>query len=211
MTENRKALYKWELCLLWCVFAFSVVSAQERFEDKDVGFSMERPANWQAAQPGEVLANARTKLVMNPRVLNQLLEENKGVVEVVTFLKYPISSRNGVIPTIKVNLRNIPEMPTYRFKESIVDSFRSLKSTFPDFTFVKEPEAVEVDGFYTVYAVCSYTLKTLKGNEKVNVWVYALKRKHNFVQVTFMDGEKEDNSEMFERLAKTIRLASSKQ
>ncbi|UMY64910.1 MULTISPECIES: hypothetical protein [unclassified Flavobacterium] len=211
MTEAYITVRKWKLCLLGCVLAFSIANAQDRFEDKEVGFSMERPANWEMGKPGEALANARSKLAMNPLELEKLVEANKGVVEVVTFLKYPIASRNGIIPTIKVNLRNMPEMPTYRFKESIADSFRTLKSTFPDFAFIKEPEAIEVDGFYTVYAVCSYTMKTQRWKEKVKVWVYALQRKHNFVQVTFMDGEKEDNSETFERLVKTIRLASSKQ
>jgi len=196
--------------LLALLFVATVCHAQGRFEDKNVGFSMEQPANWETMQQGEALANVREKLAMDPMLINKLIQDNKGTVEVVTFMKYPVNQYEGVIPTIKVNLRSLTQMPTYRFKESIADSFRALKTTFPDFKFIKEPEAIEVDGFYAVHAVCSYSFKTRKGSEKVKVWVYAIQRKNNFVQVTFMDGEKEDNSETYTRLVNTMRLTSSK-
>lgn len=202
------AVYK--RLLLALLFTVSVGRAQERFEDKEVGFSMERPANWEISEPGEALDNAREKLALDPLLLNKVIEEHKGVVEVVTFMKYAPDKHNGVIPTVKVNLRSMPQMPTYRFKASIADSFRSFKSTFSDFAFIKEPEAIEVDGFYTVHAIFSYSLKTRVGVEKVKVWVYALQRKNNFLQVSFMDGEKEDNSATYERLLQSIRLASSR-
>ena len=148
----------------------------------------------------------KKQIKLDTETLNKLLEQNKGTIQVVTFYKYPIETTPGIIPTIKVNLRKNNSKTFDEFKKVIEESFSGIKNVFPDFKYLSNPFKTKLSGLDCIKAVCAYTLKTKNGEEKVTITVYAVPIKNQFYQITFMDSEKEDNTELYNELAKTIEI-----
>jgi len=192
--------------LIGLFLLFNLGHAQEIFKNENLGFSIEHPQKWIIAKKGQALENTKEFVKLDPSDLKKLIQENKGSVEVVAFYKYPIEGRAGVIPTIKVDLRNNPYTTFDAFKKSIIGSFKSIKDVFPDFRFLEEPSVIEIDGKKCVFASCAYTLTANSGSEKVSVFVYAIPVNGNFYQMTFIDSEKENNIALFKGIVKTISI-----
>ncbi|MCO6163026.1 PsbP-related protein [Flavobacterium sp. NRK F7] len=179
---------------------------QNTFKNESLGFNIEQPEKWIVAKSGESLENIKKQIKLDTETLNKLLEQNKGTIQVVTFYKYPIETTPGIIPTIKVNLRKNNSKTFDEFKNVIEESFSSIKNVFPDFQYLSNPVKTKISGLDCVKAVCAYTLKAKNGEEKVTITVYAVPIKNQFYQITFMDSEKEDNTELYNELAKTIEI-----
>jgi hypothetical protein len=177
---------------------------QNTFKNESLGFIIEQPENWIVAKNGESVENIKKQIKLDTETLNKLLEQNKGTVQVVTFYKYPIETTPGIIPTIKVNLRKNTSKSFDAFKNATEQSFIGIKKVFPDFKYLTNPVKTQISGLDCVKAVCTYTLKAKNGEEKVKITVYAIPVKDQFYQITFMDSEKEDNTELYNELAKTI-------
>lgn len=111
-----------------------------------------------------------------------------------------------MIPTIKVNLRNNNYKSFDEFKKGIEESFNGIKKIFPDFKFLANPLKTQISGLDCIKACCTYTLKAKNGEEKVIIFVYAIPIKNQFYQITFMDSEKENNTTLYDNLAKTIQI-----
>lgn len=179
---------------------------QNIFKSESLGFNIEQPEKWIVAKKGESVENIKKQIKLDTETLNKLLEQNKGTIQVVTFYKYPIETTPGIIPTIKVNLRKNTSKSFDEFKKVIEESFSGIKNVFPDFKYLSNPVKTKISGLDCVKAVCTYTLKAKNGEEKVTITVYAVPIKNQFYQITFMDSEKEDNSELYNELAKTIEI-----
>jgi hypothetical protein len=179
---------------------------QNTFKNESLGFNIAQPEKWIVAKNGESLENIKKQIKLDTETLNKLLEQNKGTIQVVTFYKYPIETTPGIIPTIKVNLRKNTSKSFDEFKKVIEESFSGIKNVFPDFKYLSNPVKTKISGFDCVKAVCAYTLKAKNGEEKVTITVYAVPIKNQFYQITFMDSEKEDNTELYNELAKTIEI-----
>lgn len=180
--------------------------AQNTFKNESLGFNIEQPEKWIVAKNGESLENIKKQIKLDTETLNKLLEQNKGTIQLVTFYKYPIETTPGIIPTIKINLRKNTSKSFDEFKKVIEESFSGIKNVFPDFKYLSNPVKTKISGLDCVKAVCAYTLKAKNGEEKVTITVYAVPIKNQFYQITFMDSEKEDNTELYNELAKTIEI-----
>ena len=179
---------------------------QSTFKNESLGFNIEQPEKWIVAKNEESIENLKKQIKLDTETLNKLLEQNKGTIQVVTFYKYPIETTSGIIPTIKVNLRKNTSKSFDEFKKVIEESFSGIKNVFPDFKYLSTPVKTKMSGLDCVKAVCTYTLKANNGEEKVTITVYAVPIKNQFYQITFMDSEKEDNTELYNELAKTIEI-----
>ena len=179
---------------------------QSTFKNESLGFNIEQPEKWIVAKNEESIENIKKQIKLDTETLNKLLEQNKGTIQVVTFYKYPIETTSGIIPTIKVNLRKNTSKSFDEFKKVIEESFSGIKNVFPDFKYLSTPVKTKISGLDCVKAVCTYTLKANNGEEKVTITVYAVPIKNQFYQITFMDSEKEDNTELYNELAKTIEI-----
>ena len=177
---------------------------QNFFKNESLGFTIEQPKNWILAKNGETLDNFKKEIKLDPQTLNDLIEQNKGTIQVVSFYKYSLDTTHGIIPTIKVNLRKNNTKSFDTFKKAIDESLIGIKKVFPDFKYQTNPVKSQISGLDCVKAVCTYTLKVKNGEEKVKITVYAVPIKNQFYQITFMDSEKEDNTELYNELAKTI-------
>lgn len=183
-------------------FAFS----QDVFKNETLGFEMKFPKNWNKAKEGQSLENIKGQIKLSPEKLQEIIVENKGTLEVVTFYKYPVATTAGIIPTIKVNFRKNFTQSFDVFKKQITASFLQIKDVFPDFKFSTNPYKTEISGLDCVSAVCSYTIKTKNSEELVKITVYAIPVKDQFYQITFMDSEEEDNEILYQELAQSIKI-----
>lgn len=192
------------LKFLVLIFVVNINFGQNIFKNKSIGFSIEQPGKWIKANEGQTTENLKSNIKLDEKVLVRLLEQNKGTIQVVSFFKYPIETTAGIIPTIKVNLRSNPHKNFADFRKNIEESFIGIKKVFPDFTFTAEPKEDVVDGKKCVTASCVYTLTGNGGSAKVKIIVYAIPVKDQFYQVTLMDTEEDNNTELFKKIVNTI-------
>ncbi|SFA85451.1 hypothetical protein SAMN05660845_0641 [Flavobacterium swingsii] len=182
--------------------------AQEIFKDQEIGFEIEKPSDWFIAEKNEALDNIKEKIKLPENQLKEIIKNNKGTIEVVTFYKYDIKSRAGIIPTIKINLRNNPSKSLESFKNSIEASYGKLKEIFPDFVFLTKPSIIKVNGKDCIFSVSKYTVKTRTTEEKVRSYIYAIPVNGTFYQIAFMDTEKDNCKNEFEKAIKSIKITS---
>ncbi len=194
------------IILISVLFVYTICKAQTTFKNERLGFSIEQPKKWIVAEEGETVQNLKEHIKLDKATLKKLIDTHKGTYQVVTFFKYPINSRHGVIPTIKIVLKNNGTPSFEDFKKSIERSFSGMKDIFPDFKFIEQPTIKYIGDIQCVFAMCDYTLTAYNGQEKVKLKVYALPVDDSFYQITFMDSEKEDNSKLFEKVVESIRI-----
>lgn len=185
---------------------FNFSAAQQIFRNDKFGFSMEKPLKWIISDNSQTTNNFKENIKLPPEDIKKMLNQNKGTINVATFYKYPIDSVNGIIPTIKINIRQNGTKTLLTFKNSIELSYNSIKNYFPDFKFTISPILKELDHKKGVYSVCTYTVKTKVSTEKVRTIVYAIPVGNQFYQITFMDSEKENCEDYFKHLIETIHL-----
>ena len=188
------------------LFVYNLCTSQTTFKDERLGFSIQQPKKWIVAEEGETVQNLKEHIKLDKTTLKKLIDTHKGTYQVVTFFKYPINSKYGVIPTIKIVLKNNRTASFDDFKKSIEKSYMGIKDIFPDFRFTEKPTVKYVNDKKCVFAACDYTLTAHNGQEKVKLTVYALPINDSFYQITFMDSEKEDNSKLFEEILKSITI-----
>lgn len=188
------------------VFVANISFSQNVFKNESIGFSIEEPSKWIKAKDGQTIENLKNNIKLDNKVLTKLLEQNKGTIQVVSFFKYPIETTAGIIPTIKINLRSNPYKNFVTFRRSIEESFIGIKQVFPDFKYTSEPKESVVDGKKCLTASCIYTLTSKGRSAKVKIIVYAIPVKDQFYQVTLMDTELENNSELFKKIVNTIKI-----
>ncbi len=152
---------------------FNFSAAQQIFRNDKFGFSMEKPLKWIISDNSQTTNNFKENIKLPPEDIKKMLDQNKGTINVATFYKYPIDSVNGIIPTIKINIRQNGTKTLLTFKNSIELSYNSIKNYFPDFKFTVSPILKELDHKKGVYSVCTYTVKTKVSTEKVRTIVYA--------------------------------------
>ncbi len=119
-----------KLHFLVLLLVVNISYCQNIFKNKSIGFSIEQPDEWIKAKDGQINENLKSNIKLDEKVLNELLEQNKGTIQVVSFFKYPIETTAGIIPTIKVNLRSNPYNNFADFRKSIEDSFLTIKKNF---------------------------------------------------------------------------------
>ncbi len=194
------------IIFLWLILLSDLSFSQTIFKNESIGFSIEQPSKWIKAKEGQTNENLKSNIKLDENVLAKLIEQNKGTIQVVSFFKYPIETTAGIIPTIKVNLRNNPNENFSDFSKSIEASFSGIKKVFPDFKFTSAPAESVIDGKKCVTASCIYTLTGNSGTGKVKIMVYAIPIKNQFYQITFMDTEEDNNAELFNKIIGTISI-----
>lgn len=198
--------------LIFITLVLSLVSvnngkAQEVFKQDKYGISIEKPAEWLEADNKQLLKNLE-KFELDDQKLEKLIKDNNGSILLTSFYKYNPQTHAGLIPTIQLNVRLNPTRNFEEFKSSMVQSANSFKQYFSDFRFETEPKVIEVDGIKSIYFVGNFTMNTQSGEPmKVRSRTYAIPKDDYFFQLNFTDGTvKEDSSELFDNLVKTVKI-----
>lgn len=193
--------------LLAFIICIVPANAQKIFNKPQFGFSMQEPANWIAADKSALVNNLEKFKIDNPG-LKKLISENNGTLLLGAFYKYNPKTKAGVIPTIQINLRDKGKANFAQFKNSIIASAKTFKSTFPDFEFIQQPHEVTISGIKSICFIGKFTMKSENGTVlKVRSRTYAIPYKDYFFQVNFTDAQTgEDCSKEFDALVKTIKI-----
>ncbi len=168
---------------------------------------MSEPKDWIEADNKELLKNL-DKFVLTEEELTKFINDHKGSVLLTSIYKYNPKIHAGLIPTIQVNVRVNSTRNFSEFTNLMTQSANSFKQYFEDFSFVAEPNVVEISGIKSIYFVGKYTMQTQNGGIiKVRSRTYAIPYGSYFFQLNFTDGQdKEDNSELFDKLLQTIKI-----
>lgn len=184
----------------------TLCQSQEIFRNHKLGFQIEKPADWLTANQNQSLENLQEQIKLPDSKIKELIQNNRGSIEIVTFYKSDIRSRAGIIPTIKIILRNNTTSNIGAFKTVIESSFTKLKETFSDFEFIAKPTIITVDGKDCVFSISTYTITSKSGPEKVRSYIYAIPVNNTFYQIAFMDTEKDDSKLEFEKALRSIKI-----
>lgn len=189
------------------IYFFSIYGlfGQEKFENKQYGFSMTEPNNWIEANNSELLKNIK-KFELTKEELTKFISDHKGSVLLTSYYKYDPKTHAGLIPTIQINVRVNATRSFDEFTSLMTQSANSIKQYFEDFSFDVEPMVVEVSGIKSIYFVSKFTMQTPNGGiMKVRSRTYAIPYGSYFFQINFTDGQdKEDNSNLYDELIETV-------
>ena len=180
--------------------------AQERFEVKQIGFSMDAPVNWLEVENKEVLQNLEN-FDFTEEERNKLLSSNNSANEIVTYYKYHPSKFNGIIPTVKIRTRNVNSKTLTEFIKLIENSNVQVSKTLKNFEYQKKPEIIILSG----KQIISFTIKfTLSHDGKecpiVSYSYYVLKNGY-YISINFIeDYTTENNFEFFQSILNSIQL-----
>nr|WP_315145149.1 hypothetical protein [uncultured Flavobacterium sp.] len=199
------------LFLLILVTSQISIYGQKTFVNKAYDFQIQEPEKWIEANNSELLKNLE-KFELDEENLSKLISNNKGSLLLTSFYKYDPKTHAGLIPTIQINIRLKGGSNFEQFKSVITESSKSFKKYFEDFTYIIEPNEIEISGIKSVYFVGKFTMKTQNGQEmKVRSRTYAIPYKNYFFQLNFTDGQTgEDCNEEFDKLVKTIKIGKNK-
>lgn len=196
--------------LLVSILTINLAFSQKRFESK-YGFSIEEPHNWQIANNEDILKNL-DKYDLTDDAINELLKKNKGSVLLTSFYKYETNKHAGLIPTLKINMRETTTKDFATFKSVVGQISEGFTTVFPDFTYIQEPTEIEISGIKSVYFSGKYSMKLQNGAViKIKSRTYSIPYGDYFFQVNFIDGQiKDDCTEEFDSLVKTIKIEARK-
>lgn len=197
--------------VLLLLLTASIAFSQKRFESKNYGFSMDEPKDWQVANNEELLNNL-DRYDLTTEAFHELLKKNKGSILLTSFYKYDMNKHAGLIPTIKINMRQNPAGEFSVFKSMISQSSKGFETVFPDFKYLQEPTEVEISGIKSVFFSGKYTMKMQNGTlMKIKSRTYAIPYGDYFFQVNFIDGQvKDDCTAEFDALVKSIKIKPKK-
>ncbi len=198
------------LTVIALIFALSI-NAQQRYENKAFGYSMQEPKGWIFANTADQEANLM-KLDLTDQQLTEILERHKGSVHIQSFYKYDPQTHHGLVPAIQINVREKKNEDYDRFKTYIIASAFKFKDIYPDYEFIDEPREVKASHIKSIYFSGKFTMKTQTGQEyRVRSRVYVIPYKHYYFQITFTDSMLEDDCTMeFDRLVKTIKISKKR-
>lgn len=180
--------------------------AQDKFEVKEIGFSMKVPLDWIEVKNKEVLDNF-DNFDFTEEQKRKLLSSSNSANELVTYYKYHPSKFNGIIPTIKIRTRNVNSKSIAEFLKVIEASNNEVSKTLKNFEYHKKPEVITVSDKQVV----SFSVKFLlnhngKESSVVSKSYYVLKNGY-YISINFIEElYKENNDVLFNELVGTIHL-----
>lgn len=184
----------------------SVSFAQNILHNKQFNFSMQEPEGWIKAEENESLKNIKEQINLSEKKMDELIESNKGTIEIATFYKYDAHLVNGVIPTVKVSFRKHPAKTFKEFQQVIDYTIVKMKKTFPKFTITLPPTKRKLNGKDCIYYESINIVPFKTGEAAVRSFTYAVPVGNRFFQINFMDTKEDDNKKLFDGIVGSIKL-----
>jgi hypothetical protein len=177
------------------------------FENKLFGISMMVPENWISFQNQDVIDNLKI-FDINKNDRAKFIRDFNGSVLLLALAKYDPGTHEGLIPGIQVNVMENGTKSFIEFKPAIVKSVGEMKNMLSDFNFTKAPQEIEISGIKSIYFEATFTMKMANGSTlKARTRNYSIPYRNYYFQINFNDGlDGEDNSLLFDKLIKTIKI-----
>lgn len=192
--------------LLFLLFPLVTVKSQERFEVKNLGFSILTPQNWLKMEDKEGLENIK-KYDFTKKQLDELILSDREGISLVSFSKYDPKKYAGIIPTIKIRLLKTNSKSIQSLLKSVEMSNEETKKVLEDFKFSRKPSIIRISNNDAVSFSVSFKLKNAGNEYIINSESYYILKSGYYISINFIEQpDKEDNSKLFETLAESIIL-----
>ena len=195
------------LLSIFLSFSFTFVFGQEFFENKQIGIKILKPRNWILASNKD-LESSLKKIEFSDKQLVELLNSNKGVVTLCSYYKYKIDSVAGLIPTVKITIRNNPTSNYSDFKQMMVESTDRVKTVVQNFEFIENFKELKISDYASLTYSCRYAFSLASGHTmKVRNAYYMIPKGKYFISISLMDNEtNENNSQVYDQLISSLQL-----
>jgi hypothetical protein len=192
--------------LILICFLSTNALAQERLNLKQFGFSLEEPKNWHKSGEQLFLENAK-KYDWNDGQWQKIKQSHKGSVNVVAYHKYKADAYNGIIPTINLTISNNVTKTPEQFKQLIVSSHAQYKAMLDNFKLTSPLRDITIDGRKALICTSNYTINSPNGPVKLALKNLYIAKGSTYYVLNFIEEDgKEDNSAVFDKLIKTVKL-----
>lgn len=169
---------------------------------------MNIPADWFSMDNTTVPENQQV-YSFNEQQAEKILQLNKDIVRLLSISKRDIKTSEGIMPTIKINVRNTATTSLEQLKINMQASIEQTMHSFTGFKYLTPFEITKTNKIPAVSATIYYLLPVEDKLIPVRTFMYFFLCKGYFIQASFSDlGEKEDEKEYFSNLIKTISLES---
>jgi len=181
-----------------------------KFEENNKidGFSIPFPNNWIDKSQLDTKNNL-SNFDFNDDVITKLLEENKGSIPVVIYMKHdPDSAVAGrPIPTIQVILRPNNNGNFNDFKKDMQISTLEFSNYFSNFKIIEPLDEVEIDDIKGVRFISEFDLPVQQGEIwKIRSWTYGFPSGKYFYQINFSDIEDENCEDLYNELINQVKF-----
>lgn len=198
------------LSTIFCLLLTSLLFGQEQFKNKAFNFTMDKPTDWIEGKTNQILKNLN-KYEIDDALDKEFKKTRDNTIPLAIFYKYDPKKYAGLIPTIQVNIRPYLFEDFGSFFKTLTEQAYSFEELFEGFSFEVEPTEVEISGIKSFYFVMKFDMQPQKGQKiKVRSRTYAIPYGKYFFQINFTDSQdpKEDNSTLFDKLIKTVKIGN---
>lgn len=203
MTARIRIIY----LILILTFIYTVSDGQDLYENSQIGIKIEKPRNWILATD-ELLESNLKKFEFNDEQLIKILNSNKGVLTLCTYYKYKTGTVSGLIPTVKITVRNNPTTTFSDFKQMLIASTERVKTVVQNFEFIDSYKDVKISSYPSLFYSCRYSFGLVSGEiMKVRNRYFMIPKGKYFISINFIDNEtNEDNTEIYNHLIQSLQL-----
>lgn len=179
------------------LICFNLSFAQERFESKTFGFSVDIPEEWS-------LNDYETDVHGNVK-LSEAEKQNLFKDGYHVYLGYLYkTSYTGLNPKIQFNIALKHEKSFEDFKKAVIESAKRI-NYLDNLKFTVHPTEITVAGIKSIYFSMTYTVP--ESNKTIRSTTYAIPYNKYMYNINFLDiPSDEDCSELFEKLIQTIKI-----
>lgn len=177
---------------------------QEKFEIRNLGFSMNAPKDWLEVKNEAVLENLE-RFDLTEDQKDKLLKSNSS--DLIAYMKYDTKKYSGIVPTVKIRTLPTNSKTIAAFSKEIENLTEEVGGILDNFRFSKKPVAVKVSDKDALDFEVQFTMKT--GGKEYNIisHSYYILFKGYFISLNFIEQlGKEDNTKLFEELFQSIEI-----
>lgn len=187
------------------ILLFLNIYSQEKFEVKNIGFSIDVPENWIVLENKDVLENLNNYDLNDEAKRDFFLSSNKAS-ELVTYSKYDPKQYKGVIPTIKIRIREL-KSHNKDFLKFVEDSNLKVKEQLHNFSYIEKPKISNVSNRTVVQFATLFSMFQNKQEFEIIAYSYYILKEGYYISINFIEEyKKEDNYLFFQNLINSVEL-----
>lgn len=194
------------IILFFFLFLTFIGNSQEKYEIKELGFSIEIPEKWNKIE-NEDLKKSLQKFDYSDKTITDYMSKINSSLDFATFLKYNPREYTGVIPTIKIRAAKSKFKDSKILLKSIENSIVKSQKTLKDFKYIEKPSIFKISNHEVVKFSGKYKMTYDEIEYEVIGKSYYILKKGYYIYVNCIENlGKEDNSLLFDKVYKSIQL-----
>lgn len=180
--------------------------AQEKFELKKIGFSVQPPKGW-LSKKNDALLEKLNNPDLTDKELDELIKSDGTTLSFASYAKYPQEKYKGIVPSINIRTRQARYASDAEFLQLISKMASQAKSSVDNFRFIENPSLVSVSGKKAVKISVDFVLKINGKNQKITSHSYYILRDGYYILVNFLEeAGKENNGKLFFDMINSISI-----